>query len=164
MCGWFRKIQLRLYKRSIDDALALHRRNEVRSDGLVLDSICSRLEISWYARDVHPWDFGLSPEQREAAFNQQAMEDTEAAVRRLLERRPEVEIIEIRVREPHSGALLAAGTVERSALNTADVRSPSARMRLGELGIKYVSLTEQELCRTGPRGEFSRKIDDRRIA
>lgn len=93
--GWFSKFELRLYKHSINDALALNRRNEVRPDGLTLESVCSRLEICWYARDVHSWDCRLPPEQREAAFNQQAMEDTEAAILRILERRPEVEEMEV---------------------------------------------------------------------
>ena len=137
LSGWFRKVQVRLYKQSIDGALALHRRNEVRSDGLTLESVCNRLEICWHARDVHPWDFGLSPEYQASAFNQQAMEDTEAAVRRILERRPEIEEIEVRVLDPHSRALLASGTVRRSALSATGLRSPSVRMRLGELGIGY---------------------------
>lgn len=67
--------------RSIDET--------ARSDALALDSVCNRLDICWYARDVRPWDSWLSPERRESAFNQQAMEDTEAAVRRILERRPD---------------------------------------------------------------------------
>lgn len=133
----FRKLQLRLYKRSIGNALALHRRNEVRSDGLSLDTVCNRLEICWHARDLHPWDDGLSPGRRESTFHQQAMEDIEAAVHRIFERRPEVEVIEIRVLHPHSNALLASGAVQRSAPNVCDLRSPSVRMRLGELGIRY---------------------------
>jgi len=66
---------------------------------------------------LHPWDDGLSAELRESAFNQQAMEDTEAAVHRILERRPEVAVMEKTVLDPHSSALLASGTVQRSAID-----------------------------------------------
>ena len=165
LSGWFRKLQLRLYNRSIDDAIALHRRNEVRPDGLTLDSVCIHLKICWYARDVHPWDSGLCPERREFAFNQQAMADTEAAVLRILERRPEVEVIEIRVLAPYSSVLLASGIVQRSTLNGTRLRSPSVRMRLGEMGIKYFwAPVETASCRTEPRSEPPRNMDDRRIA
>jgi hypothetical protein len=165
LSGWFRKLRLRLYRHSIDDALALQRRSEVRSDGLALDSVCNRLEICWYARDVHPWDSGLSPERRQLAFNQQAMEDTEAAVQRILERCPEVEIIEIKVLEPRSSALLASGRVQRSALDKARLRSPSVRMRLGELGIRYdLAASDQASRRTELRSEPCKDTDNRRIA
>jgi len=165
LSGWIQKLQHRMYKYSIKRALALHHRNEVRSDGLALDNVCSRLDICWYARDVHPWDSALPPEKRAQAFNQQAMEDTEAAVRRILERRPEVDVIGIRVFEPHSSTLLASGTVERSALNGAGLRSPSVRMRLGELGIRYFFMNMDEAsCHTEPRSDPSSDLDQRRIA
>jgi hypothetical protein len=163
--GYFRKLQLRLYQQSIDRALALHRRNEVRSDGLTLESVRNRLEICWHARDLHPWDSGLSPEQQESAFNQQAMVDTEAAVHRILEGRPEVEEMEIKVLDPHSSALLASGTVRRSALESTGRRSPSVGMRLGELGIRYFwAHVDQVSFPTEPRGEPPRNMDHRRIA
>ncbi len=165
LSGWFRKVQVRLYKHSIDGALALHRRNEVRSDGLTLESVCNRLEICWHARDVHPWDSGLSPEQKESAFNQQAMEDTEAAVRRILERRPEIKEIEVKVLDPRSRALLASGTVRRSTLSAPGLRSPSVRMRLGELGIRYFwAPADHGSPRTEPKNEPSRDLEGRRIA
>jgi hypothetical protein len=165
LSGWFRKLQSRFYKRSIEGALALHRRNEVRSDGLTLESVCNRLEICWHARNVHPWDSVLSPEYQESAFNQQAMEDTEAAVRRIFERRPEVEVIEVTVLDPHSSALLASGTVRRSALNALRLRAPSVRMRLGELGIRYFwGPGDEGTYRAEARGEPSGKLDHTRIA
>jgi len=165
LSGLFRKIQSRFYKRSIEGALALHRRNEVRSDGLTLESVCNRLEICWHARNVHPWDSGLSPEYKESAFNQQAMEDTEAAVSRILERRPEIEEIEVKVLDPHSSALLASGTVRRSALSAPGLRSPSVRMRLGELGIRYFwAPTDHGSPRTELQSEPSRDMERRRIA
>lgn len=166
LSGWLRKVQLRIYEHSIDAALALHRRNEVRSDGLTLESACSRLQICWHARNLHPWDSGLSPEHKESAFIQQAMEDTEAAVLRILERRPEVDEIEVKVLDPHSGVLLASGTVRRPALNAEGLRSPSVRMRLGELGIRYFGERPDDdgSYRTEARSEPYGKLDHRRIA
>jgi hypothetical protein len=80
------------------------------------------------------------------------MVDTESAVHRILERRPEVEEMEIKVLDPHSSALLAFGTVRRSALNAPGLRSPSVRMRLGELGIRYVwAHADQGSCPTEPK-------------
>ena len=62
----------------VDDALALHKRSEVRPDGLALESMCNRLEIRWRAREVHSWDFCLPTEEKEPAFLRQLMEDAEA--------------------------------------------------------------------------------------
>jgi hypothetical protein len=165
LSGWLPKLQIRLYRQSIDGALALHRRNEVRSDGLIVESLRNRLEICWHARDLHPWDSGLSLEQQESAFNQQAMEDTEAAVHRILERRPEVEEMEIKVLDPHSSALLASGTVRRSALDARGFRSPSVRMRLGELGIRYLwAHADRGSCSSDPKAVAPRNTDHRLIA
>lgn len=135
-----RRLRIRIYKLGIADALALHRRNEVRSDGLVLKNVCNRLEISWEARGVHPWDEGLSQHAKEIAFAEQALEDTEAAVIRIFERLPEVDAIDIRVVGPQTGELLAIGTISRVALSRVDNKAPSVRMRLGELGIRFLSL------------------------
>ncbi len=165
LSGSFRQLQRAIYRWSINDALALNRRNEVRPDGLTLDSVCSRLDICWHARDVHPWDYALPPDERELAFHQQTMADIEAAVRRILERRPEVEEVEIRVLDFHSSALLALGTVRRSALNEAGLCAPSVRMRLGGLGIRYLwSPRDQGSGRTEPKSQPSMKTDQKRIA
>jgi hypothetical protein len=132
-----RRLRLRIYKLKIADALALHRRNEVRSDGLVLKNACNRLEISWEARGVHPWDENLPPLAKETEFAEQALEDTEAAVIRIFERLPEIDVLEIRVVAPQTGELLATGTIPRAAIYTEGNNACSVRMRLGELGIRY---------------------------
>lgn len=131
-----RKCWLRFYRFGIADALALHRRNEVRSDGLALKSTCNRLEISWVARSVHPWDENLPSIEKEILFAQQTLEDTEAAVIRVFERLPEVDILDIRVLAPQTGELLAAGTVPREVVHNRASKAHSVRMRLGDLGIK----------------------------
>ena len=70
-------------------------------------------------------------------FAEQALADTEAAVYRLFERLPQIDVIELSVLEPTSEALIATGTVHRSALNATRSPSLSAGMRLRELGITY---------------------------
>ena len=162
---WLRRLELWLYKHSINDALALHRRNEVRPDGLAFENVCTRLEISWCARDVHPWDRDLPPGEKEIVFMQQTLEDTEAAIIRTFERLPTIDIIDVSVIEPRSEALLASGTVQRPSLKPSRLRCASVRMRLGEMGIRchltssdiptnptsYVSPVDQWPARHGKR-------------
>jgi len=125
------------YHRKIRRALALHLRGEGRRDGLTLDDVTSRLEIRWRARDIHPWDRHLLRYEREVRFAEQALADTEAAVVRLFERLPEVDVIELSVLEPKSETLIAAGTVHRSDMNAARPHLLSVGMRLREVGITY---------------------------
>ncbi|HVA69081.1 MAG TPA: hypothetical protein VNF45_07180 [Candidatus Binataceae bacterium] len=37
--------------------------------------LCSRLEIEWRARDIHPWDSGVALERRAAMFVEQSLSD-----------------------------------------------------------------------------------------
>lgn len=119
------------------DSLALHKRNEVRSDGLSLERACNRLEIHWRARDVHPWDSDLSGKERESAFFHQLMDDTEAALLRLFERLPEIDEIEVRVLDIQTEGVLLSGTVSRTSLASPYDRISSVRMRLTFLGIHF---------------------------
>jgi hypothetical protein len=96
----------------------------------------NRLEIEWRARNVHPWDRDLPPRQRLPMFIEQALADTEAAVSRLFDTFPQVDVIELRVLEPASETAIMEGTVYRSALNK-DRRLLSVKMRVLELGINY---------------------------
>lgn len=132
-----RKLDLWSFHRSIKGALALQRRGEVRSDGLSVVRVCNLLQISWRARDLHPWDRDLPNCQRKTEFAQQALADTEAAIRRIFERRPEIDVIELRVLEPRTETLIAAGTVSREALDKAQRHLLSVGMRLRELGVRY---------------------------
>jgi hypothetical protein len=153
---WGHRRGLRKYKHRINDALALQERNEVRSDGLALHSTRNRLEIRWRARDVHPWDCGLSAREKERAYFRQLMEDTEAAVVRLFERLPEVDEIDLKVLDLQSETILVSGTVQRVSLTSCSECAPSVRMRLTFLGVRChfaadaivnvpVSETESEL-------------------
>ena len=125
------------YRHRIDDALALYRRGEVRSDGLTVKDACVRLEITWHARDIHPWDRDLPAHQKQTQFAEQALDGTEAAVLRIFERRPEIDVIDLTVLQPKSQDVLATGTVHRFDLNTDRPHLPSVNMRLRHLGVTY---------------------------
>jgi hypothetical protein len=127
------------YRRRIEQALELERRGEVRKDGLQLGEMQHRLEIRWRARGVHPWDRHLPRDARQARFIEQALVDTEAAIARLFEALPEVDLIDLCVTEPKSDATMLTGTVHRSDFQ--NVRpSPSVRMRLTEMGVSFEAL------------------------
>jgi hypothetical protein len=134
----FRKLDQWRFRRSVEDALALHRRGEVRSDGLKLNCMSSHLEIRWHARDIHPWDRDLlRGSRKQAAFTEQALADTEAAILRLFEKLPYVDVIELSVLEPASETLIAAGTVHRTDVSTRRAHLLSVGMRLREIGVQY---------------------------
>jgi hypothetical protein len=134
------------YKRRIDQALDLERRGEARKDGLRVARVQQRLEIEWEARDVHPWDRHLPREVRHRRFIEQALIDTEAAIGRLFAAAPELDLIEICVTEPVSHARMLWGSIYRWAFR--NVRpSPSVRMRLSEMGVKFEALTF-EFCQS----------------
>jgi hypothetical protein len=131
-----RKLDPLGYRRRIERALALHLRGEVRRDGLELVRWCNRLEVQWRARDIHPWDSDLPVDRRANLFVEQSMEDTEAAIFRLFEAFPQVDVIDIRVLGPTAESLMIAGTVCRADLDISH-SMPSVRMRLRRLGVSY---------------------------
>jgi hypothetical protein len=156
--SFFRKSDLWRYHHRINQALALHLRGEVRRDGLTLDNACSHLEIRWRARDIHPWDRDLDKYEKELMFAEQALADTEAAVFRLFDKLPEVDVIELSVLEPESETLIAAGTVHRSDINATRSHLSSVGMRLREIGVKYHFATPGECDSTAnaPIADFAR--------
>jgi hypothetical protein len=86
-----------------------------------------RLDIAWRTRDIHPWDRDDPPEKKAALFVQQCLEDTDAAITRLFDTLPQVDIIHLKVLEGTSEKIIMAGTVHRSSSATS---GPSVRMRL----------------------------------
>jgi hypothetical protein len=121
------------FQRGIEHALALNLRGEVREDGLTLSRVLSRLEIEWYARDIHPWDRDLPAEDRPYMFVQQCLSDTEAAISRLFERLPQVDTIDVRVLERRLNMPIIAGTVSRSGLERNSTLSVGMRLMLSGL-------------------------------
>jgi hypothetical protein len=135
----FSKLDGRRYKHNIERALALHLRGEVRRDGLNPASLTTHLEIEWRTRDIHPWDRSLlSPAQRAAAFVKQSLADTEAAIYRLFEALPQVDVISLRVFDQTSEKAIISGTVSRPVPSARDEKL-SIGMRLMYLGLTYHS-------------------------
>jgi hypothetical protein len=123
------------YRYSLQHALALPPRGGVRNDGLKLKSVCNRLEIEWSARDLHPWDHDDPNQTKALKFIEQCLADTETAIDRLFEALPQVDMIDLKVRDPNSGNVIVTGTLDRYPLDT--VYLSSIRMRLMARGIKY---------------------------
>jgi len=109
-------------------------KGEVRGDGLTLTQASHHLEIEWRARDVHPWDRGSESEEREVLFTEESLADSDAALSRLFNKLPEIDVIRFRVIHPHSDQRILAGTVERSAC-LPSTRCVSPRTRLWHRGV-----------------------------
>jgi len=135
----------------MERALALHQRGEARCDGLRIAGVQTRLEIEWYAREIHPWDSDESETARSELFILQTLKDTEAAIGRLFASLPEIEAITLAVREPGSESVILAGSVSRPA-RVPDPRL-SVGMRLRDMGVVYHS----DGCRFEPLGSLSRQ-------
>jgi hypothetical protein len=136
--SFLQRLRVARYRRSIAHSLALNRRGEARGDGLPLVSVRNQLKIRWRARRVHPWEQHLSQAERISAFHEQLLSDTEAAVARLFDALPQLDLVELSVLEPASENILLAGTISRSDLQ--EVRSSSLqsiRMRLIQLGVHW---------------------------
>ena len=120
-----------------------------------LVNVSTRLEIEWYARDIHPWDCDLPRERQARLFAEEALTHTAAAIRRAFARFPEVDAIEIRVLEPHKPhGLLFTGAVTREDLKECSPNlSPAMTLKL--LGIEY-RLVDGNLTELREAGAASR--------
>src|ERR1700752_2888612 len=87
-------------RRVIQDALALHHRGEARHDGLTLTQVSHHLEIEWRPRDGHPWDCASEPTGLHFLLAEQSREDREAALPRLFNDLPELDVIDFAVTHP----------------------------------------------------------------
>jgi hypothetical protein len=134
-----RKLIVTRKTKGINNALSLHRRGEGRRDGLTLTQASHRLEIEWRARDVHPWDRSSEPEERERLFTEQSIADADAALSRLFNELPEIDVIEFSVTHPDSHQRILAGTVERAA-RVPSRRGLSPRTRLWHRGVSTTIL------------------------
>ena len=121
--------------RRVNRALALKPRGAIRKDILAINSLKVGLRIEWFARDVHPWDHDLPEKRKAELFAQQCLEDVDAAIPRLFEQLPEIDVLEIKVLERASKSKIIAGVIHRSDLE-AQVGS-SLGMRLKTIGINY---------------------------
>jgi hypothetical protein len=132
-----RRLDARRYQENVRRSLALYLRGEVRRDGLTVKTLCHRLEIRWRARDIHPWDRDLvSARGRRPLFLEQTLKDAEAAIFRLFNALPAIDVVDIAILDHTSEQVIIAGTVARSTLDQGRGLL-SVRMRVRELGITY---------------------------
>lgn len=129
--------KLRRAHKALAAALALHRRAEVRPDGLSMIDYSVELKVSWRARDIHPWDRDLSEERIAPRLVDQTMHDAEDAIERIFKAFPEAGTLDLKVlmKEPDCNQVIMAGRVMRSELGR--FASVSIAMRLRMLGINY---------------------------
>jgi hypothetical protein len=126
-----------LLRDKVVEALALHRRGEARTDDLQLMDLGVRMQVRWRAREIHPWDRDLPPARAVRKLSQQCLSDTEAALERLFEACPEVDVIEVEVVEPNADGerRVMFGTVRRDEF--AQWHPLSTDMRLRLVGLHY---------------------------
>jgi hypothetical protein len=137
--SFLRKLNLYSYRHAIENALALHRRGEVRRDGLILikgshHHGSRHLEIEWLAREIHPWDRGCQHLDQGLEFIEQYLADTDAVLSRLFNELPEIDVIEFCVIHPNSQEPVLSGAVERTSSIPSN-RDASPRTRLWHKGI-----------------------------
>ena len=124
----------------VNRSLALRPRGGVVNDRLVLHKLSGQLQLEWHARAVHPWDRDLPPCRQVEAYFEQAVADTDLAIRRIFQRLPEIAVIEIRVLDTQDPTkIVLAGVVTREDALDADL-SYSAKMRLKMMGIQYAKI------------------------
>jgi hypothetical protein len=123
----------------IENALALHRRGEVRNDGLTLLKTSQHLHIEWRARLVHPWDRRHRSEEQERLFIEQCYADTDSALGRLFHAFPDLDAIQFRVVQPDSDKELLTGSVARLT-HQRNFASPNPRLKLWRAGVRVFTI------------------------
>jgi hypothetical protein len=131
----FRRRRECILKSRVLRALALHRRGEVRSDGLKLKAMSTTMRIEWFARDIHPWERGANPAHRDRLFVEQCLRDADATISRLFEEIPELDALEVRVFHHGSASPLMAGIVNKGDLMQPRREAPG--MKLKTLGVTF---------------------------
>ncbi len=98
----------------VNRSIALWPRGGVVNDRLVLHKLSGQLQLEWHARAVHPWDRDLPTCRQVEAYFEQAVADTDFAIRRIFQRLPEIDVIEIRVLDTQDPTkIMLAGVVTR---------------------------------------------------
>jgi hypothetical protein len=121
--------------REITRSLRLQPRGGVAHDVLRLAALSLRLRVEWRARDVHPWDHDLSEHRQAQLFARQCLKDVDTAIARVFDRVPEMQVLEVVVRAPRSGAIIMSGVVHRDDLRGAS--RLTLDMKLRTIGMKY---------------------------
>ena len=124
----------------VNSSLSLCPRGGVVNDRLVLHKVSGQLQLEWRARAVHPWDRDLPTCRKLEAYFEQAVADTDLAIRRIFQRLLEIDVIEIRVLDTQDPTkIMLAGVVTREDALAADL-SYSPKMRLKMMGVQYAKI------------------------
>src|SRR5260221_14703491 len=124
----------------VNRSIALWPRGGVVNDRLVLHKLSGQLQLEWHARAVHLWDRDLPTYRQVEAYFEQAVADTDFAIRRIFQRLPEIDVIEIRVLDTQDPTkIMLAGVVTREDALAPD-QSYSPKMRLKMMGIQYAKI------------------------
>jgi hypothetical protein len=140
----------------VNRSLALRPRGGVVNDRLVLYKVSGQLQLEWHARAIHPWDRDLPAYRQVEAYFEQAVADTDLAIRRIFQRLPEIDVIEIRVLDTQDPTkIILAGVVTREDALAADLPY-SPKMRLKMMGIQYAKIMGPclEFVPTSPTPSF----------
>jgi hypothetical protein len=137
------KRQRPVLRANVLEALALHRRGEVRTDDPQLMDLTVRMQVRLRARDIHPWDRDLSADRAARKLARQCLSDTEAILERLFERCSDVDVIELSVIEPNpdGNRRVIFGSVRRDEF--AQWHPLSTDMRLRLVGLHYRLVDEE---------------------
>src|SRR5215467_15436720 len=138
MWAWWQRTNVhrrRSLVHAVMRALALPPRGGVSRDTLHLQSVSTRMSVTWTARPIHPWDRHLPSSEQEHDFAAQCLEDADTAIARLFARFDIVESLDVDVLHPVSRATILTGRVSRADfLSTARMAIP---MRLKMAGLAY---------------------------
>jgi hypothetical protein len=139
MRRWVKARSRLRWRHRLTAALRLEIRGAVAHDQLKVKRCTTQLEIEWFARELHPWDRDLSPDQQTKMFVDRAVVDTVAAIEQLFEDVPEIDDLNVRVwdRTP-PGEPLLFGTVSRAELEECPEHC-SPMMKLKSLGLVFQS-------------------------
>lgn len=141
----------------VNRSLALWPRGGIANDRLLLHKVSGQLQLEWRARAVHPWDRDLPACRQVEVYFEQAVADTDFAIRRIFQRLPEIDVIEIRVLDTQDPTkIMLTGVVTREDALAADLPY-SPKMRLKMMGIQYAKIMGSglEFVPTSPTPIFS---------
>lgn len=140
MWAWWQRTNVhrrRSLVHAVMRALALPPRGGVPRDTLHLQSVSTRMSVTWTARPIHPWDRHLPNSEQEHGFATQCLEDVDAAITRLFARFEIVESIDLDVLHPVSHATILTGRVSRSDFCSSPRMSIPMRLKMAGLAYEF---------------------------
>jgi hypothetical protein len=131
----------RRFWRLINKALQIAPRGFISHDELVLTRLSGHLRLGWLARIPHPWERRPWSKDQDELLRRQTIRDTERSVIKFFETLPDIDALDVNVREPRPPhRVILAGTVLRDdALAARSLMSPEMRIKM--MGLRWVACT-----------------------